>query len=59
MYKIEIKITGRGKARRLATFLELVNFYDKPNIKKTLIVEEDRQLAFLFSPEINLEIIAE
>lgn len=59
MHKITIKLSVKNKAKRLETFLYWVNLFEKPNVKKNVIIEEDRQIAFLTSPDKIVEITAE
>lgn len=58
MQKVEVTLKGGAPETRREVFLALVNAYDKPNVSKKLIIDEDRQTGFLLSPDLNLEIIS-
>lgn len=58
MKKLEVTLKGGTPERRREVFLELVNLFDKPNFKKSIIIDDDKQSGFLLSPDLNLEIIS-
>ena len=53
MKKAVIILEGPDK---LEIFKDLVNLYDKPNIKKSIILSNNKGTAFLISPDLSIEI---
>lgn len=53
MSQAEIVVKGLDS---LALFIDLVEAFKKPNVKASVIIEGRKGIAFLISPELNLEI---
>lgn len=58
MKKLEVTLKGGTPERRREVFLKLVNLFDKPNFKKSIIIDDDKQSGFLLSLDLKLEIIS-